>query len=134
MNIVTGCENNGLNWCDKSQNTVSTVHEGKKKFLCDISNAGFQRKRGLAEHIASIHEGKKLFKCDICALDFAYNTNLKQYISQLHKMEKKFKCNIYDTSYGLKASRDSHVARVHEGKNPINAISVNLNGFAQKVN
>ncbi len=39
---------------------ISTVHEEKKEFKCDICDASFTQKRNLNVHIASVHEGKKL--------------------------------------------------------------------------
>ena len=40
-------------------NHVETVHEGKKRFNCDICNAEFGQKSYLNIHVAAVHEGKK---------------------------------------------------------------------------
>ena len=40
-------------------NDVETVHEGKKRFNCDICNAEFGQKSYLNIHVAAVHEGKK---------------------------------------------------------------------------
>jgi len=37
---------------------VTSVHEGKKPFKCEICDVQFGVKHGLNEHVASVHEGK----------------------------------------------------------------------------
>ena len=44
---------------------VTTVHDGKKQFKCDICNAKFRLKCMLNQHVATVHEEKKQFKCEI---------------------------------------------------------------------
>ena len=38
---------------------IAIIHEGKKKYQCDICNAEFKSKHGIKVHIVRIHEGKK---------------------------------------------------------------------------
>ena len=68
---------------------VSTVHEVKKAFKCDVCNAEFKSKRGMKDHIiTSIHEGKKQFKCDICNFNFGQRSNLDQHVATVHEGKK----------------------------------------------
>ena len=41
------------------KNHIATVHEGKKKFKCEICGTKFKTYHGMKGHIATIHEGKK---------------------------------------------------------------------------
>ena len=40
---------------------VTSIHEGKKPFKCEICDVQFRVKHGLNDHVASVHEGKNLF-------------------------------------------------------------------------
>ena len=52
---------------------VTTFHEGKKQFKCEICTTNFGQKVTLKVHVAAVHEGKKsfqCFQCDICNAKF----------------------------------------------------------------
>ena len=40
---------------------VSSVHERKKTFKCDICDYSFSQKSHLKIHVASVHEGKSCY-------------------------------------------------------------------------
>ena len=45
---------------------VTSVHEGKKSFKCEVCHYRSSQKDDLKKHIAAVHEGKKPFKCEVC--------------------------------------------------------------------
>ena len=55
---------------------ISSDHQGKNKFSCEICDKIFTRVTKLGDHISAIHEGKKTFKCDICDYSCARNDHL----------------------------------------------------------
>ena len=61
---------------------VTTVHEGKKPFKCNICDAGFVSEADLNRLNASVHEGRKV-QCDFCVSSFTKENN--------------FQCSICDT-------------------------------------
>ena len=67
---------------------VTSVHEGKKPFKCDICSRGFGVKGNLNDHVKEVHEGKKPFKCDICDTKFARKSHLKNHITSVHEQLK----------------------------------------------
>ena len=44
---------------------ISSDHQRKKTFRCEICDKSFTNMTKLDEHISAIHEGKKPFKCDM---------------------------------------------------------------------
>ena len=68
---------------------IATIHEGKKKFKCDICSSKFTSKQSMNIHIAVIHEGKKQFKCDICNAEFTSKHGMKGHIATIHEGKKQ---------------------------------------------
>ena len=65
---------------------ITSVHEGKKPFNCDICDVDFSGKPNLDAHIAKVHEGKKCFKCEICTNEFNSLAGLENhYITTIHE-------------------------------------------------
>ena len=56
---------------------VSSVHEGKKPFKCNICDASYSGRTVLKLHIAAVHERKKPFKCDTCDAGFTLKQGWK---------------------------------------------------------
>ena len=50
---------------------ISSVHEEKPQFRCEICGKCLTQKSSLSQHISTNHEGKKLFKCNICECSFS---------------------------------------------------------------
>ena len=50
-----------------------------------------QTKFSLKDHISSLHEGKKPFKCDICGSSFSRKHYLKVHIAYHEKKNAKLK-------------------------------------------
>ena len=46
----------------------------------------------MRHHISSVHEGKKPFKCEICDVTFAKKGHMKNHISSIHEREGSLKC------------------------------------------
>ena len=49
---------------------VSSVHERKKLFKCQICDQRFSEKGNMTKHMATIHGGKKPLKCEVCEKTF----------------------------------------------------------------
>ena len=50
---------------NKSETQISSDHERKREFRCEIFGKIFTNKTILKQHIG-VHEGKKQYKSDIC--------------------------------------------------------------------
>ena len=55
---------------------VSSVHEQRKPFKCDICDYKCSKKSKMNHHVASVHGGKKPIKCNICDANFSQNGNM----------------------------------------------------------
>ena len=120
-----------------------SLHEKIKLFDIEhIDDASFTLEYGKDGHISSIHETKKLFSCEICGVSFGHRSILKNHkvtvheennlmISvdeslmsvdekSVHKGEKPFKCNICDYKFSTRKHITQHISSVHEGKKPFN--------------
>ena len=86
-------------------NLVASVHD----HICDASFVG---KRNLNKHVSSAHEGKKPFKCNVCGASYTSNQNMKIHIDSVHEGRKPFHCNICDASFAIKSHLNKHVASV----------------------
>jgi uncharacterized Zn-finger protein len=67
---------------------VSTVHEGKKPFKCDICDYSFSEKGSLNKHIKSVHDGNNRYKCEICEKTFSLMQSMKLHFSRVHEQKK----------------------------------------------
>ena len=59
---------------------MESVHEGVKKFKCNICEFSTAYKQQLQMHISSVHEGIKLFKCNLCDCETAEKGDLKRHV------------------------------------------------------
>ena len=64
------------------------MHDGKKKFICDICNASFGRKSHLDQHVHDVHDKRKPFQCDICNAKFGQKVAQFEYTHMLQQSMK----------------------------------------------
>ena len=65
--------------------------------------------------ISSDHERKREFRCEIFGKIFTNKTILKQHIG-VHEGKKQYKCGICDYCCSQKGTMNIHIASVHEGR------------------
>ena len=68
---------------------VTTVHEGKKQFKCNICNTNFGKKDHLNRHVKAVHEEKKQFFCEICVVQLKSKLGMMEHIAAIHGGIKK---------------------------------------------
>ena len=79
------------------------------------SKTCFSYKENLAKHVSTIHEKKKPFKCELCNKDFTQLAHMKGHVSSVHEGKKPFECNICNSTFSQKQHMRGHVKIVHEG-------------------
>ena len=110
------------------------VHEGKKKWTCNICHTFFTIKQSAKQHVIKIHKGteqldekktaKNTIKCETCQKVYHNETNyLKHEIKHLSVMHKdgSFICELCGkefngTSFSLMPILRKHNTEVHGGK------------------
>ena len=116
---------------------IETVHESKKKYVCDWTEANdqpcnqtFARKNNLKRHRETVHESKKKHVCDWteandqpCNRAFARKNNLKRHREAVHEGKKKHICDWTEANgqpcnrtFARKNHLKRHRETVHEGK------------------
>ena len=116
---------------------METIHEGKKKHVCDWTgangqtcNRAFDWQSHLKRHIEIVHEGKKEHVCNKTGTDgqpcnqaFAWKCHLKKHIEAVHEGKKEHVCNKTGTdgqpcnqAFVWKCHLKKHIETVHEGK------------------
>ena len=53
------------------------VHEGNKRFECDVCGSRFARNAHLKGHVQAVHEGAKPFNCEYCDVSFSQKPTLE---------------------------------------------------------
>ena len=99
-----------------SHRHVSSVHEGKKPFQCDVCTKSYSQKAHLLGHVAAVHEGKKPYKCNLCEKSYAYKNLLTAHIQTIHEGVKPFKCPICPAGFVQKRVLQAHIDSIHLGK------------------
>ena len=64
---------------------VTSVHENKKQFKCEMCDYYFSQKGDLKRHVTAVHENKKQFKCEICEFTCSQKGNLTVHVASVHK-------------------------------------------------
>ena len=72
----------------KFDGNISSEHEGKTTFGCEICGKCFPNETQLAKHIDAIHKGKKPFKCDSCEYSCSQKGNMKRHVTMVHEGKK----------------------------------------------
>ena len=70
-------EDNQKKYLECKQVHVETVHEGRRKYECQICGDSFVQLVRLNTHIEIVHQGKKDHKCEICNKSFGRSDYLK---------------------------------------------------------
>ena len=104
---------------------ISSIHETKTLFSCEICGVSFRHRSILRNHegtvheensstisvdasLISVHEGEKPFKCTICDYKCSTNQHMTLHISSVHEDKKPFKCNICDKSFSETCAIKNH--------------------------
>ena len=68
---------------------MSSVHEEKRSFKCNMCDASFGQNNHLKVHRDSVHKGKKLFKCNICDANFKFRIVFWNIFFKVWRFEKQ---------------------------------------------
>merc|ERR1719510_1254414 len=91
-NSLVWNETNELNAPKSEDIQISTYTGNKKTCpICGITFRIDRGVGYLRRHIEAVHEGKKRFQCDICKKQFAEKTNLNRHVSSVHEGKKRKK-------------------------------------------
>ena len=61
----------------------------------------------------TVHEGKRRFICNQCNMCFSYNQSLKQHVNRTHLKVFNYKCKLCDKAYAKKSSLNDHIRSKH---------------------
>ena len=85
----------------KSETQISSDHERKKVFRCEICGKTVTTKTILMQHIGVIHEGNKPFKCDIFDYRSSQKGQIKSHV-QMFMKKRSYSNVIFVTKASLK--------------------------------
>ena len=69
---------------------ISTIHGGKRKpFGCDICNFRALDRFNVKQHISSVHEGKRPYSCNICEATFKTRQSFTGHTKNFHEKENE---------------------------------------------
>lgn len=69
------------------------IHTGNRPCRCNICGNQYRVKQDLARHIRDVHEGIKKYQCEICARPFA-NKGAKEDHQRIHTGERPYSCKL----------------------------------------
>ena len=117
-----------------NESITQIVHEGKKKWTCNICHNLFTIKQSAKQHVLNIHKGSEQqdvkdqhelienetsatasmkYECESCDKIFTQSIFLKQHIKRIHS-EKHFNCDICDKSYTTARKLMEHKRKIHK--------------------
>ena len=70
------------------KDSMKTVHEHIKAFLCEYCFKCFGHKHDLKRHVLIVHESNKEFECKHCGKSFGQKVELVRHIKVIHKAVK----------------------------------------------
>lgn len=76
------------------------MHTGQSRFSCDQCDKPYSRLDRLRVHKRSVHDGIRPFVRDICDKRFARYSKIKWHM-QLHTKERQFQCDHCDNSFTI---------------------------------
>jgi len=76
----------------RSYQVTKKIHEGDKKYVCDICGYGTVSKSNIEVHLRR-HLGKFHFKCELCGKGFYTNFEFQGHIN-VHTGEKPHQCDV----------------------------------------
>ena len=79
-------------------------------------NKDITSKNGMERHLSTAHDGKKEFKCEMCDKVFSRKNNIKAHMESVHEGKKSFKCKVCDKNFSHKHHMIRHIVSVHEGR------------------
>ena len=82
------------------------VHNGIKRFNCDICNKAFARKQDMTRH-KRIHNDGRPFTCDVCFSAFSELITLREH-KRIHSVARPFTCDICYKTFTRSSSLNSH--------------------------
>ena len=88
------------------------VHEGKKKFNCEICSTVFTIKQSAKQHILTVHEGRKDYVCPHCNKALTSKPSLRNHIAGVHE-GRKINCGLCDKTYAYQGELIDHRRKVH---------------------
>ena len=96
------------------------IHNGLKKYKCDLCSASYGYKKNLTEHFKYKHspegvnnENIKRKSCPICKKIF-HSKHLSTHIAVAHEGLRKYKCDQCEKSFKYRNSLIDHKLRIHE--------------------
>ena len=95
---------------------ISSVHEKRTLYNCDICNLGFNQVEEMRTHVSSVHERKKYSnQCSLCDKIFTDQKTLKTHCIAVHGEEKPFKCTVCTKKFSFEKNLKLHIA--HHDRN-----------------
>ena len=97
---------------------MSSVHDGKKQFNCNICgySSFYMRK-----HVSLVHEGGKRIKCEMCDKSVLESRPIfNNPIASIHEEIKGFKCKMCEKNFSYKSNMEKHMTSIHERKQAFN--------------
>ena len=78
-------------------------YNDSQSYLCAICNSEeFEEERDLNEHVSSVHDGKYPFKCDVCQSTFGRINKLNRHRNSAHKNTVPHRCESCNEDFFLK--------------------------------
>ena len=85
--------------------------------ICDICQAKFTKRKGLAAHIRFVHEKERNFCCEFCTKKFARSAALNNHIADIHEQSGNFACGFCSKRFFRPGDKIVH-ERKHTGEKP----------------